>query len=369
MHGSRAVLVAAVVLAPLSLSAQGVTVQSTSSVRVYGALGTFVRMAARLGGGHMSDVQSTVYVAGHKMRNNSEDHGVIVDVDAERLTNIDDKQKTYSSITFGEMAAAMQQAMDSARQQGGQRNTSQRTEQQKNNGKSEVTFKYDVKTDRPGQHEKIAGYDAERIFVTISIEADAIDTTKANAQPEQAGTLVLLLDQWRSQNAPQFAAMQEFQRAYAEKAGEVFRPQTDALKSAFNFDPRIKEGFAVAAKEMAKMSGVVMRQTIYAAVVPPGMNFDRQLVLNDAAAAPDTAKKEDAPKKGRFGGLMGAIKSAAEQANKNASSGGDKSTSQPKQATLLSMTEQVTSVTPGTPADVFQPPQGYRAIQGRIYKH
>jgi len=364
MHRSRAILVAAAVLAPLSLSAQGVTVQSTSSVRLYGALGTFARMAARLGGGHMDDVQSTVYVAGHKMRNNSEDHGVIIDVDAERLTNIDDKQKTYSSITFSEMAAAMQQAMDSAKQQGAQRSP-QHAEQRKNsNGKSDVTFKYDVKTDRPGQHEKIAGYDAERIFVTISIEADAIDTTKANAQPEQAGTLVLLLDQWRSSSAPQLAAMQEFQRAYAEKTSEVFRPQVEGLKSAFNFDPRIKEGFAVAAKEMAKMSGVVMRQTIYAAVVPPGMNFDRTLVLNDGAT-PDTAKKEDAPKKGRFGGLMGAIKSAAEQANKNASNKSD-SKAEAKQTTLLSVSEQVTNVTSGTPAGVFQPPAGYQAIQSRI---
>jgi hypothetical protein len=159
--------------------------------------------------------------------------------------------------------------------------------------------------------------------------------------------------------------MQDFQRAYAEKTSEVFRPQADALKSAFNFDPRIKEGFAVAAKEMAKMSGVVMRQTIYAAVVPPAMNFDRSLVLNDGAT-PDTAKKDDAPKKSRFGGLMGAIKSAAEQANKNGSNNSDNSKAQPKQATLLSVTEQVTSVTPGTPAGVFQPPAGYTAIQTRI---
>ena len=118
MHASRAILIPVVVLAPLSLSAQGVTVQSTSSVRLYGALDKFARMAARMGGGHMDDNQSTVYVAGHKMRNNSEDRGVIIDVDAERVTNIDDKQKTYSSITFSDMAAAMQQAMDSAKQQG-----------------------------------------------------------------------------------------------------------------------------------------------------------------------------------------------------------------------------------------------------------
>jgi len=35
--------------------------------------------------------------------------------------------------------------------------------------KGKVNVKYHVTVDRPGQHEKVAGYDAERVFITITL--------------------------------------------------------------------------------------------------------------------------------------------------------------------------------------------------------
>jgi hypothetical protein len=159
--------------------------------------------------------------------------------------------------------------------------------------------------------------------------------------------------------------MQEFQRAYAQKVGAMFQPPVDAVKAAYSFDPRIKEGFADAAKEMAKVPGVPLRSVTYVAAVPGGMTFDRQLVLADAgaAASADAAKKDDAPKKGGFGGFVGALKSAAEQANKKPADKSDKSDPQLKQGTLMSVSDEVRAITRGAlAADVFNPPAGYREI-------
>jgi hypothetical protein len=364
---TRRVVVVATLL-PSVLAAQGVVVQSTADMHFYGSLGTVMGLAAKFGGGKMHDVHTTMSVAGHKMSRASENDVTIIDADAGNLTSIDNEKKTYFMITFDQMAAAMQQAAQAAQQNAQQAKAdAAKTASPKDSkaGKDDVTFNYTVAVDRPGQHEKIAGYDAERVFLTITLEAEA----KPDGQnSEQAGTMVFLLDQWRSTSAPQLAALEEFQRAYMQKVGDSFRPAVKGLQAAFATDPRIKTGFEAAGKEMAKVPGVSLRSVTSVAVVPPGMKFDRQLVLNDetvAANAP-AAKTDDKPKGGGFRGLMGALKSAAENADKkSADKSTEKTDQQLKQATLLSLKDEVNSITRGAvPPGAFEIPAGYRQLKG-----
>jgi hypothetical protein len=357
----RTFLVAATL--PSLLMAQGVVVQSNSDVRLFGALGSIASMAARMGGGDMHNMPSTTYIAGHKMKVESPNNATILDADAGRVTTIDMKQKSYTSMTFAEMAAMMQQAKQSAQQE-------MKTEKAKAAAKDptapqgDVNVKYKVAVDRPGQHDKVAGYDAERVFITITLEGEA---TPQDEKTEQVGSLVLLMDQWMSKDAPQIAATQDFQRAYMAKAGDAFRAQTQGLQAAFASDPRIKDGFAAAAKELAKVPGISLRSVTYVALVPPNLTFDRNLVLGDAsnqAAADAAAAKDDKPKQGGLRGMFGALKSAAEDANKKA----DKSSGSapPKQVTMMSVTNQVTSITTGVPAGTFDIPAGFREIKPRM---
>ena len=130
-------------LLPSSVFAQGVTVQSTSDVRFQGALGAIVGMASKLGGGNTHDVLSTSYVSGHRMRTESANAASIIDADAGRITSIDHKAKTYSSLTFAEMAAAMQQSS--------QQNKSKASAKDQKQTKDSVSFTYKVAVDRPGQ--------------------------------------------------------------------------------------------------------------------------------------------------------------------------------------------------------------------------
>jgi hypothetical protein len=358
---TRNVLIAACAL-PLPLFAQGVVVHSTVDMNFFGSLGGIVSMAARMGGANMHDNPSTTSVSGHKLRVESNNSATIIDADAGRLTHIDNKAKTYSSMTFAEMSAAMEQARASAQQSAAKSKTEQAKDP--NAPKGDVNVKYKVAVDRPGEHQKIAGYDAERVFITITLEGEA---TPQGEKTEQVGSMVFLLDQWMSKDVPQIAAMQEFQRAYAQKVGQSFRAQAEGLSAAFSTDPRIKDGFAAAAKELAKVPGIAMRSVTYVALVPAGMTFDRQLVLNDASVASAKAeaeKKDDKPKPSGFRGLMGAIKNAADEANKKGAA--DKNAPPPPatQATLMSVKDEVNSITPGpVPADTFEPPAGYREVK------
>jgi hypothetical protein len=358
---TRTFLIAAAV--PSLLAAQSVVVQSNADTRFFGALGTIANAAARLGGGDMHNMPSTTYVSGHKMKVESANSATILDADAGRVTSIDMKQKTYTSMTFADMAAAMQQAQASARQQ-------MKTQQAKapppppkdpTAPQTDVNVKYQVVVDRPGQHQKIAGYDAERVFVTITLQGDA---TQQGQKPEDVGSMVFLMDEWMSKDAPQIAAIREFQREYAAKAGDTFREPTQNLQAAFASDPRIKDGFTAAAKEMSKVQGIPLRSVTYVSLVPPNTTFDRGMVLGDAstqAAADSAAKKDDKPKQGGLRGMFGALKSAAEDASKNS----DKNSGQPpKQANMMSVTTEVTNISTGpVPPGTFDIPAGFREIK------
>jgi hypothetical protein len=179
---------------------------------------------------------------------------------------------------------------------------------------------------------------------------------------------VLVLDQWISKDAPQSEAMAEFSRAYAQKAGQSFKSQTQALQAAFAAEPRMKGGLEAASKELAKIQGVALRSMMYFTLVPAGIPFNRSLALNEVSAsiASDKAKGDDKPKGGGFGGFVGKLKAAAEEANK-ADKGDKKSSAPPKQETIATMKDEVSSITSGPiSADLFAPPAGYREVKRQL---
>jgi hypothetical protein len=313
----------------------------------------------------MHDIPTTTYLSGHKLRTESNNTATIIDADAGRITTVDNKAKTYSSFTFDEMAEMMRRAQESAKQE--QAKEAANPKKSSQDPKGDVKWKYKAETDRPGQREKIAGYDAERIFLTVTVEAEA---TPEGGQTEQAGSLVLLLDQWISKDAPQSAAMAEFSRAYSQKAGQAFKSQTASLQAAFAAEPRMKGGLEAAAKEMAKIQGTPLRSMMYFTLLPPGLQFDRKLAMNEvsaAAAVADKAKADEKPKGGGFGGLIGKMKAAADEANKQGDKSDKKISQPPKQETIATTKDEVSNITTGPiSADLFGPPAGYREVKRQL---
>ena len=357
---TRSSLAVAIALSSTSLAAQDVTVHGRSDAHYYGAFGKIMSFAARFGGGDRdADKSTTTYLSGHKLRTDNARSSTIVDVEAGRLTSIDHKEKTFTSFTFDEMAAIAKRMQDSM-QVAMQRAKEQAKEQPKSpNQKGDVKLEYKLSVDRPGDRSKIAGYDAERLFMTITMQADV---TPEGEKTQEAGKMVFFTDEWISKDAAQVAAMKEFTRAYAQKVGSAFREETRSMQAAFNTNPQLKEGFEAAAKERAKLPGVPLRTTTYVVFVPAGLEFDRQLALNDVAASP---KPDSSEKKGGGGlrGMMRGLQKAAEEANKKS----DKPAAPPKQGTMMSVTTEVQSVETGRiDAAIFSPPAGYREIKPQL---
>lgn len=345
--------------APFSLSAQGVQMVSVDRVQLAGALGKFVSFAARLGGAKMQDIADTMEVQGNRMRNSTGTNATIVDLDTGSVTSVDNEKKTYFTQTFAQMAAAMQAGMDRAKAE--QASSPQQQGKTSADSKGSVDFKTSASFDRTTEHATIAGYDATRNFMTLSIAGTA--TPDDGSSSQAAGTMVFLVDEWRSTAAGAALAAQvaTFQRAYAQKMGAVFQAPIKSLQAAFTQDPRIKAGMDSIGSAMQNAQGVALKTTTYVTIVPPGMTFDRALALGaakDTAATPPPAEK----KQGGLSGFMGRLKAAADAANQNQKP--DTTQAKLQQSTLMTMTREVLSLQSAAIPDArFAPPAGYRNLR------
>jgi hypothetical protein len=298
--------------------------------------------------------------------------GSVTDLDAERVIQIDHKQKTYTSTTFAEMREAFERARASAEES--------RAKQKAKKGaaaepKGDIKVKARVTVDRPGQRERIAGYDTERVFVTILLEAEA---TPEGQRTEQVGTMVLLMDQWISSNAPQVPAFTEFYRLFSEKLGREFRSQVQGLQAVFAMYPSLAQGMEAAAQEMQKIKGIPLRSAMHFVLVPPNMAFDRQRALDGAAASAaataaaatpaEPAEANEKKKGGGFGGFMKKLGTVAAEAGKKMGKSGqsESASAPPQQSTLVVMTDEVKSIATGAvAAAMFAPPADYREVRPR----
>src|ERR1041385_353850 len=153
------IVITALALAGAPVAAQQFTSHSVTSLDMGGALGKMASFAMKMGGGGKETVQTT-YLSGHKLRTETGDMATIIDADAGRITTINNRDKTYSTMTFEEMAAAMRQGREERRE-------SMNREKQKNKEQGDVDMKWSAKVDATGEQEKISGYDARRVVMTL----------------------------------------------------------------------------------------------------------------------------------------------------------------------------------------------------------
>ena len=71
---------------------------------------------------------------------------------------------------------------------------------------AEIEFRFSV--DAANERQRVAGYDAERFFLTMEAEAEA--APEGQTEKEEAGTLVVLTDMWTSRDIPLLQARSAF---------------------------------------------------------------------------------------------------------------------------------------------------------------
>jgi len=336
---------------PGAVAGQGVTYHSSTHFHMGGALGALIaRAAAGSAGGGV-----TTYIDGHRMRTDSRDMSTIIDVDAGRIISIYKDKKSYSSMTFQQFADEMRGAQaqmqaEMSKQKAQQKYTAATKPQQDN-----LDWDYTVSSEKTGEHQKIAGYDAQRQFITLTA------TARDQTQPD-SGTLVVLMDIWTSPAAPTATATREFQQAYAAKVRATFEPAAQGMGAMMGVSPQLKAALAAAGKELQKVHGTQLRTTTYLVGVPEDVKFDPRLVVSGAASAQQSAQASSSKSggKGGFGSFFNKMKAAAQQAEQNQQNQGASKPAQ--QATLLWFSNEVDDIKTGVPSGAFAIPAGYTLL-------
>jgi len=337
-------LVPAVLQAP-PVRAQDVSYETLTKVEVPGALGTMMKAAAKLGGGSLDMVQKT-YIKGNRMRTDMDKSSTIMDLDGRRFITLDHNAKTYTAMTFEQMAAQAQRAAEQLQNE----RTRAGTRATEKSGQTDLKFRF--KTDAADQSETIAGYDANRYFLTMEMEGEY--TPEGATEKEKGGTLVLLTDMWAARDVPTMKALSAFRAASAQEWAGAESAITKAIATAFADQPGVDVAFEQSVKEARKIEGTPLRTVVHFVAVAPDQKFDRELTT---AEKPRSGGVLKAAGKGMLGGLAGRLgKKQEEQPATEAE--------QPTQATILRVSTETRNIsTKAVDPKVFEIPAGYKEVK------
>jgi hypothetical protein len=311
--------ISAVIALTAAAALADATVDQKMQFHFTGPLG----MVNALGGKatHEGIISSTA-IKGNRKMTRTDDHGQLIDLDAEKVYTIDFGRKTYTVMTFEEMRKKFEESQQRAEKSSERRSKSD----EKNAPEWEVEFS--LKS--TGKSETINGWPTHEELAIVTVH-------EKGKTLEQSGGFVLTNDMWMG---PKVAAMKEladFERRYVQKVyGSTFDAEMVKLAAAMTVQP----GFAKAMKEMAahrgKFEGTPIRTTMtFETVAGPAT---QQAESNDSSTSPAAAV---------FGGLM---KRARERRAEKESGGA------PGRSTMLdSLTELTKATTSAAAADVTIP--------------
>jgi hypothetical protein len=231
----------------------------------------------------------------------------------------------------------------------------QMSQKMKQNDKAEMKFK--VSANNTGNTRQIAGFDTKEMVLKMEMEG-------TDKQSGQSGAMVITTDMWIAPGVPGYQEVRAFYKRMAEKinwtpGGNMFMAQPEAAK-----------GMAEVYKEVAKLDGVPVFQTIsMGAAVPPGQ-----------AGSADQPPKQQQPQQqqqverpslggalgGALGGKFGLGRKKSPPKDEQASSQQPPPASgtATAQGSLLEMTTEMSGFSPSA-ADpsLFAIPSGFKKVE------
>ena len=334
-----AVLVLCVIAAASRAVYADVRADEKTHVEFAGLLGRMVNLfggkAAREG------VTTTVAVKGNRKASLNEATGQIVDLDEEKVYDLDMQRKSYKVTTFAEIRRRMEEerrkAEENARKEQ-ERPSKKESAAPADEKQMEVDF--DVKT--TGQKKTINGFDTREVVMTITVR-------EKGKTLDQSGGLVLTSDMWM---APRIVAMKEvidFDRRYFEKlyGPMIVGASPEQMAAALAMYPMLKPALARMSAEGGKMDGTAIQTTTTVDAVKSAEQMEQEQKQKDEDNKPSAS--------GGVGGLMGGF--AKKMAQKKMQ--GD---DQPKpRATFMTTTSEILKVTTSVAGAEVAVPDGFKA--------
>ena len=320
----RIPVVATVLLLTAAAALADGTIDQKTQFHFGGALGGVINVfggkAAREG------VTNTTVIKGNRKLTRTGDRGELIDLDAEKVYNLDFASKTYTVTTFEELRRRFEEQQARAAKHSEAKKEAQQG--------PEWDVDFDIKT--TGKKEEINGWNTHEEIATVIVH-------EKGKKLEQSGGFVLTSDMWMG---PKIAAMRElaeFERRYVEKVyGHAFDAEMIKMAAAMATQPAFGKAMKAFGEHRGKFEGTAIRTTMTFEMVPgPATQSDQ--ASNDSSSSPAGAI---------FGGLM--RKAKERRAEKDAQSG-----SAERSSMMDSLTEILRATNTASSEDVSIP-AGFR---------
>jgi hypothetical protein len=313
-----------------------VRAEEKSQVRFEGMLG---RMLNLFGGRAARDgIVSTVSVKGDRKMTVTGDTAQIIDLQEEKVYDLNLKDKSYTVTTFAEMRRQIEDARRKAAQQAPAGSTQPSDEPQK-----EMEVDFDL--EESGQRKPINGFDAREVVMTIAVR-------EKGKTLEESGGFVLTSNSWLAPKLPAMSEVAEFDRRYADTLATPMMLDAQQMAAAMAMYPMMRDAMAKLQAENVNLDGTpVMTVTTFQAVANPA-----QAQQSQQAAAPQEQPR-GLPGLGGLGGRLGRRIMNRGNDDKPAPAAGSQA---PNRTTVMTITHEVMKVTPAvSDADVALP-AGFR---------
>jgi hypothetical protein len=180
-------------------------------------------------------------------------------------------------------------------------------------------------------------------------------TPQGEAQSQNAGKLVVLLDTWNANSGPASDAVRAWEKTASKEIAAAAFSKRSNLGPAFSSNPKMSEAMKKAAEEAQKVEGIAVKSTMHLVFVAPDQKFDRALALKETDGGNATASEKP---KGLRGMIGRAVEASTQQQSKE-----QKAPEQQTQGTFAKVTTEIRDVrSTSVPASMFEIPAGYREI-------
>jgi hypothetical protein len=327
---SRLLVTLALILLVTAGIAADVRTEQKTQVQFAGMLGRMVNM---FGGRAARDgVTSTVIVKGNRKVTMGDNSSQIIDLDEEKIYDVDLRRKQYKVTTFAELRRQMEEARkraeEDARRESGQRSDPSGEPQR------EVEVDFDV--EKTGQTKTINGFNTAQTIVTVTVR----EKGKTLAE---GGGLVMKTDMWMAPEQKALREVADFDMRYAKQLyggmfGSVSASQMAMMMAMY---PMMQQAMERMQAEGDKLEGTAIHTTLTFDAVP------------SAEMAQQQEKEQASGGRGIGGGVGGLVGGLARRARKQ--------DDEPKQrAPFMTSTTEVLKVSTDVSESDVAVPAGFK---------
>lgn len=320
-----------------------VKTEEKSQVQFPGMLG---RMMNLFGGKSMREgVTDTVAVKGNRKLTINDTTGRIIDLDEEKIYDLDLKSKSYKVMTFDDLRRQMEQQEQRAKaeQQKSEPSSAPKAEPADPNAK-QMQIDFDLK--ETGQKKNINGFDAREVVMTITVH-------EKDKTLEQSGGMVMTTHEWLTAPIAALKEIADFDRRYQEKLnGPSFAimPSADQMAAAAAMYPMLTQAIGKFNAENVNMEGTAIQTVMTTEAVASAEELQKQQQQQQSTQTNDGSSSVPTSVGGLIGGLgRRAIRNHQQQQQQQANT-------TPGRSTIMTMNHEVLKVaTDATAADVAIP--------------